>query len=63
MTTPSRTPRTTAVARARRGTNNGENAAYQAERQLKDLGEAVDASSKEQIEAAIKGAREALDVN
>ena len=34
--------------------NNGENAAYQAERQLKDLGEQVDASSKEEIEAAIK---------
>jgi len=40
--------------------NNGENAAYQAERQLKDLGEAVDASSKEEIEAAIKAVREAL---
>ncbi|MGA2925421.1 MAG: molecular chaperone DnaK [Solirubrobacteraceae bacterium] len=40
--------------------NNGENAAYQAERQLKDLGDAVDSSSKEQIEAAIKDVREAL---
>ena len=40
--------------------NNGENAAYQAERQLKDLGEAVDADSKEQIEAAITAVREAL---
>jgi molecular chaperone DnaK len=40
--------------------NGGENAAYQAERQLKDLGETVDASSKEQIEAAIKAVREAL---
>ncbi len=40
--------------------NNGENAAYQAERQLKDLGDAVDASSKEQIEAAIKEVREVL---
>ena len=40
--------------------NNGENAAYQAERQLKELGEAVDASSKEEIEAAIKAVREAL---
>ncbi|MEA2383684.1 MAG: molecular chaperone DnaK [Solirubrobacteraceae bacterium] len=40
--------------------NSGENAAYQAERQLKDLGEQVDASSKEEIEAAIKDVREAL---
>src|SRR5881398_396554 len=40
--------------------NNGENAAYQAERQLKDLGEQVDAASKDQIEAAIKELREVL---
>jgi molecular chaperone DnaK len=40
--------------------NNGENAAYQAERQLKELGEAVDASSKEEIESAIKAVRDAL---
>ena len=40
--------------------NNGENAAYQAERQLKDLGEQVDDASKEQIEAAIKDVRESL---
>jgi molecular chaperone DnaK len=40
--------------------NNGENAAYQAERQLKDLGDAVDSSSKEEIEEAIKGVREVL---
>jgi len=40
--------------------NNGENAAYQAERQLKELGDAVDASSKEQIESAIKALRETL---
>jgi molecular chaperone DnaK len=40
--------------------NNGEHAAYQAERQLKDLGEQVDASSKEEIEAAIKEVREVL---
>ena len=40
--------------------NNGENAAYQAERQLNDLGDAVDASSKEEIEAAIKEVRESL---
>jgi molecular chaperone DnaK len=40
--------------------NNAENAAYQAERQLKDLGDAVDSSSKEEIEAAIKAVREVL---
>src|SRR2546429_7959834 len=40
--------------------NNAENAAYQAEKQLKELGEAVDPSSKEQIEAAIKDIRESL---
>jgi molecular chaperone DnaK len=41
--------------------NNGENAAYQAERQLKELGEAIDESSKEEIEAAIKAVREVLE--
>ena len=35
--------------------NNGENAAYQAERQLKDLGDAVDSSSKQEIEAGDQG--------
>ena len=40
--------------------NNGENAAYQADRQLKDLGDAVDSSSKDEIEAAIKEVRESL---
>jgi molecular chaperone DnaK len=40
--------------------NNAENAAYQAERQLKDLGDTVDSSSKEEIEAAIKAVRETL---
>jgi molecular chaperone DnaK len=40
--------------------NNGENAAYQAERQLKDLGDAVDASSKSEIEDAIKAVRDVL---
>ena len=35
--------------------NNGENAAYQAERQLKDLGDQVDADSKERIEAGDQG--------
>jgi molecular chaperone DnaK len=41
--------------------NNGENAAYQAEKQLTDLGDGVDADSKERIEAAIKELRESLD--
>jgi molecular chaperone DnaK len=40
--------------------NNAENAAYQAERQLKELGDAVDDSSKEEIESAIKVVREVL---
>ncbi len=40
--------------------NNAENAAYQAERQLTDLGDSVDSSSKEEIEAAIKEVREVL---
>jgi molecular chaperone DnaK len=40
--------------------NNAENAAYQAERQLKDLGDAVDSTSKDEIEAAIKAVRETL---
>jgi molecular chaperone DnaK len=46
--------------------NNGENAAYQAERQLNEMGEQVDSSSKEQIESAIKELRDSLtseDVN
>jgi molecular chaperone DnaK len=41
--------------------NNGENAAYQAERQLSDLGDQVDADSKGRIEEAIKEVREALE--
>ena len=41
--------------------NVGENAAYQAEKQLEELGDKVDASAKEQIEAAIKDVRESLD--
>ena len=41
--------------------NNGENAAYQAERQLKELGDTVDAAAREQIEAAIKAVREVLE--
>jgi len=41
--------------------NNGENAAYQAEKQLADLGDQVDSDSKERIEAAIKEVRESLE--
>jgi len=41
--------------------NNGENAAYQAERQLRELGESVDDSSREAIEAAVKDLREILE--
>ncbi len=40
--------------------NNAENAAYQAERQLTELGDNVDADSKSEIEAAIKSVREVL---
>jgi molecular chaperone DnaK len=40
--------------------NNAENAAYQAERQLKDLGDSVDSSSKDEIEGRIKEVRESL---
>jgi molecular chaperone DnaK len=41
--------------------NNGENAAYQSERQLVDLGDQVDADSKTRIEEAIKEVRETLE--
>jgi molecular chaperone DnaK len=41
--------------------NVAENAAYQSEKQLGELGDKVDASSKEEIEAAIKDVREALE--
>ena len=41
--------------------NNAENAAYQAERQLADLGDQVDADSKSRIEEAIKEVREVLE--
>jgi molecular chaperone DnaK len=41
--------------------NNAENAAYQAEKQLGELGDSVDASSKESIETAIKELRESLE--
>jgi molecular chaperone DnaK len=40
--------------------NEAENAAYQAERQLSELGDSIDADSKSRIEEAIKEAREAL---
>ncbi|MEA2292448.1 MAG: molecular chaperone DnaK, partial [Solirubrobacteraceae bacterium] len=40
--------------------NNGESAAYNAEKQLKDLGDAVDEASKTEIEAAIKDVNEAV---
>ncbi|HKP88731.1 MAG TPA: molecular chaperone DnaK [Thermoleophilaceae bacterium] len=41
--------------------NNAENAAYQAERQLNELGDSVDDSSKEAIQAAIKDVRDSLE--
>jgi molecular chaperone DnaK len=41
--------------------NNGENAAYQAEKQLADLGDQVDVDSKGRIEEAVKEVREALE--
>ncbi len=40
--------------------NLAENAAYQSEKQLEELGDKVDAEAKEEIEAAIKDVREAL---
>jgi molecular chaperone DnaK len=40
--------------------NEGENAAYQAEKQLKELGDQVDEASKAEIENAIKEVRESL---
>ena len=40
--------------------NEAENAAYQAERQLTELGDSIDDDSKSRIEEAIKEAREAL---
>jgi molecular chaperone DnaK len=40
--------------------NVAENAAYQAEKQLGELGDKVDASAKEEIEAAIKDVRDSL---
>ncbi|MGN6188875.1 MAG: molecular chaperone DnaK [Conexibacter sp.] len=40
--------------------NNAENAAYQAERQLRELGDGVDEASKTEIEAAIRTVRDSL---
>jgi len=41
--------------------NQGDNLAYQAEKQLGELGDQVDASSKEQIETGVKDLRSALE--
>jgi molecular chaperone DnaK len=41
--------------------NVAENAAYQSEKQVEELGDKVDASNKEEIEAAVKDVREALE--
>jgi molecular chaperone DnaK len=40
--------------------NLAENAAYQSEKQLEELGDKIDSSNKEEIEAAIKDVREVL---
>jgi molecular chaperone DnaK len=41
--------------------NTAENAAYQAERQVKEMDESLDGSAKEEIEAAIKDVRDNLE--
>src|SRR5215207_85557 len=41
--------------------NTAENAAYQAERQVNDMGDSLDSSAKEEIEAAIKDVRDNLE--
>jgi molecular chaperone DnaK len=41
--------------------NSGENAAYQAERQLAEMGDSIDDSAKSEIEDAIKGVRAVLE--
>src|SRR5687767_13775146 len=41
--------------------NAAENAAYQAERQVKEMGDTLESSSKEEIEAAIKDVRDNLE--
>ncbi len=43
--------------------NNAENAAYQAERQLKEMGDSVDDSSRSEIESQIKEVRDVLSSN
>jgi molecular chaperone DnaK len=43
--------------------NVGENAAYQAEKQLEELGDKVDDSAKSEIEAAIKDVRDSLEAD
>jgi molecular chaperone DnaK len=40
--------------------NNGESAAYNAQKQLKDLGDQIDSASKSEIEDAIKAVNEAV---
>ena len=42
--------------------NLAENLAYQSEKQVEELGDKVDASSKEEIEAAIKDVRDSLEL-
>jgi molecular chaperone DnaK len=41
--------------------NTAENAAYQAEKQLKEMGDSVDESARSEIEAAIKDVRDNLE--
>jgi molecular chaperone DnaK len=41
--------------------NEAENAAYQAEKQLQEMGDSVDESSRSEIEAAVKDVRENLE--
>ncbi|HSR95096.1 MAG TPA: molecular chaperone DnaK [Solirubrobacterales bacterium] len=41
--------------------NVAENAAYQSEKQVEELGDKIEPTNKEEIEAAIKGVREALE--
>ncbi len=43
--------------------NTGDNAAYQAEKQLQELGDKVDSASKEEIEQAIKAVRDVLEAD
>jgi molecular chaperone DnaK len=41
--------------------NLAENGAYQAEKAMSDAGDKVDAATKEEVEAAVKGVRESID--